>query len=69
MCPVYQNVDAMPHTNPTEIKANLLAQLTAPVCWTQSVMNMMNDGADEFVELGPGTVLSGLVGKIKRSLK
>ena len=69
LCPVYQNVDAKPHTDPAQIKANLLAQLTAPVRWTQSVVNMINDGADEFVELGPGTVLSGLIGKIKRSMR
>jgi len=69
LCPVYQNVDAKPHTAPAEIKANLLTQLTAPVRWTQSVVNMICDGADEFVELGPGNVLSGLIGKIKRSLK
>ena len=61
MCPVYQNVDAKPHTNPAEIKANLVAQLTAPVRWTQSVQNMIADGATEFVELGPGKVLQGLV--------
>lgn len=69
LCPVYQNVDAKPHTAPTEIKSNLLTQLTAPVRWTQSVINMIADGADEFIELGPGNVLSGLVGKVKRSLK
>ena len=69
LCPVYQNVDAKPHTDPAEIKANLLTQLTAPVRWTQSVINMIGDGADEFIELGPGNVLSGLVGKVKRSLR
>ena len=69
LCPVYQNVDAKPHTDPVEIKANLLTQLTAPVRWTQSVINMIGDGADEFIELGPGNVLSGLVGKVKRSLR
>ena len=53
-CPVYQNVDAKPHTDPAEIKANLVAQLTAPVRWTQTVQNMVADGADEFIELGPG---------------
>lgn len=63
-CPVYQNVDAMPHTDPAEIKANLIAQLTAPVRWTQSVQHMVADGATSFVELGPGKVLQGLVGKI-----
>ena len=66
--PVYQNVDAMPHTDPAEIKANLVAQLTAPVRWTKSVQNMVADGADEFVEVGPGKVLQGLVGKIARGV-
>ena len=64
ICPVYQNVDAKPHTNPEEIKKNLLVQLTAPVKWTYSVENMVADGADSFVELGPGTVLQGLIKKI-----
>lgn len=66
ICPVYQNVDALPHTDPEEIKANLLAQLTAPVKWTNSVKNMMSSGATEFVECGPGKVLTGLIGKIAR---
>ena len=64
-CPVYQNVDALPHTNPEEIKANLIAQLTAPVRWTQSVRNMIADGAESFTECGPGNVLTGLIRKIK----
>ena len=68
VCPVYQNVDAKPHTDPEEIKANLVAQLTAPVRWTQSVQNMVADGATEFVELGPGKVLQGLVAKISREV-
>lgn len=63
-CPVYQNVDALPHTDPAEIKRNLIAQLTAPVRWTQTVRNMVADGATSFTELGPGKVLQGLVGKI-----
>lgn len=63
VCPVYQNVTAKPSTNPDEIKANLLAQLTAPVRWTQSVQNMVEDGATHFVELGPGKVLQGLIAK------
>ena len=67
-CPVYQNVDALPHTDPAEIKANLIAQLTAPVRWTQTVKNMIADGATEFVELGPGKVLQGLVAKINRDV-
>lgn len=65
VCPVYQNVDGKPHTSPAEIKANLLAQLTSPVRWTQDVQAMMADGATEFVELGPGKVLQGLIRKIK----
>lgn len=64
VCPVYQNVTAKPSTDPEEIKANLLAQLTSPVKWTQSVRNMIEDGADHFTELGPGKVLQGLVSKI-----
>lgn len=68
VCPVYQNVDALPHTDPAEIKANLVAQLTAPVRWTQTVKNMIADGATEFVELGPGKVLQGLVSKIDRAM-
>ncbi len=68
MCPVYQNVDALPHIDPAEIKGNLLAQLTAPVRWTQSVRRMVADGATEFVELGPGKVLQGLVSKIERGM-
>ena len=64
MCPVYQNVTAMPTTDSLEIKKNLLAQLTAPVRWTQSVVNMVADGADNFIECGPGKVLQGLVSKI-----
>ena len=67
VCPVYQNVDALPHTDPEEIKANLVAQLTAPVRWTQTVRNMIADGATEFVELGPGKVLQGLVAKIDKT--
>lgn len=67
VCPVYQNVDALPHTDPAEIKGNLIAQLTAPVRWTQTVKNMIADGATEFVELGPGKVLQGLISKIDRA--
>ena len=69
VCPIYQNVDALPHTDPVEIKENLLKQLTSPVCWTQSVMNMIADGMTDFVECGPGTVLTGLVGRIQKSLE
>lgn len=68
VCPIYQNVDAKPHTDPAEIKANLVAQLTAPVRWTQTVRNMIADGATEFVELGPGKVLQGLVSKIDKEV-
>lgn len=68
VCPVYQNVDALPHTDPVEIKANLVAQLTAPVRWTQTVRNMVADGATEFIELGPGKVLQGLVAKIEKGM-
>jgi len=64
VCPVYQNVDAKPQTNPCAIKDNLLKQLTAPVRWTQSIQKMVEDGATEFIELGPGSVLQGLVRKI-----
>ena len=66
-CPVYQNVDARPHTSPEEKKANLVAQLTSPVKWTQSVQAMAADGAEEFVELGPGKVLQGLIAKIVKN--
>ena len=64
ICPVYQNVDAKPHTEAEEIKANSIAQLTGAVRWTQSVERMIADGADYFKELGPGNVLQGLVKKI-----
>ena len=69
ICPIYQNVDALPHTDPAEIKANLIAQLTAPVRWTRLVQNMVGDGVVEYVELGPGTVLQGLIGKISPDAK
>ncbi len=68
ICPVYQNVDALPHTDPAEIKGLLVAQLTAPVRWTQTVKKMIADGATEFVELGPGKVLQGLVSKIDKEV-
>tara|TARA_R100000306_G_scaffold5939_10_gene8433 strand:- start:5819 stop:6700 length:882 start_codon:yes stop_codon:yes gene_type:complete len=66
-CPVYQNVSTFAVTDPEEIKKNLIFQLTAPVKWTQSVQNMIKDGADHFIEVGPGNVLQGLVKKIDRS--
>lgn len=69
ICPVYQNVDALPHTSPAEIKANLLQQLTSPVRWTQSVINMLADGMTEFVECGPGTVLTKLIERVQRDVE
>ena len=67
-CPIYQNVTALPETDPQRIKDNLLQQLTSPVRWTQSVKNMLADGATEFREIGPGTVLQGLVGRISKAV-
>lgn len=66
VCPIYQNIDARPYTSPEDIKLNLIAQLTGAVRWTQTVKNMMIDGAEEFVEVGPGNVLQGLVKKVDR---
>ena len=68
ICPVYQNVDAKPYTDPEKIKSNLILQLTAPVRWTQSVKNMIADGATSFTELGPGSVLCGLISKIDKEV-
>ncbi len=68
-CPVYQNVDARPHTDPARIKANLIAQLTAPVRWTQTMQAMLADGAKKVVEVGPGNVLQGLFKKVDRALE
>lgn len=68
VCPVYQNVSTTGETDPDTIKKNLIAQLTSPVKWTQSVHQMIADGATEFVELGPGSVLQGLISKIDRSV-
>lgn len=68
VCPVYQNVDGKPHTDPKEIKENLIKQLTAPVRWTQDIQAMINDGATEFIEIGPGAVLQGLVKKINKEV-
>ncbi len=67
-CPIYQDVDAKPHTDPAEIKANLLQQLTAPVRWSHIVANMVADGMTEAEELGPGKVLQGLIGKTSRDV-
>jgi [acyl-carrier-protein] S-malonyltransferase len=68
-CPVYQNVDALAHTSPEEIKANLIKQLTSPVRWTKTVQNIIAQGVSEFVECGPGNVLQGMMRKIDRSVK
>jgi [acyl-carrier-protein] S-malonyltransferase len=67
-CPVYQNVDAKPHTDAAEIKANLIAQLTGSVRWTASVQNMIADGADDFTECGPGKALQGMIGRIDKTV-
>jgi [acyl-carrier-protein] S-malonyltransferase len=69
VCPVYQNVDAKPHTNPSEIKQNLISQLTAPVRWAQTMKNMIADGAKSFTELGPGKVLQGMVMKVNKEVE
>ena len=69
VCPVYQNVDAQPYTDAESIKKNLIAQLTAPVRWTQIVEKMVEDGVTEFTEVGPGTVLQGLVTKVSKEVK
>lgn len=69
VCPVYQNVDAHPHTEPQDIQQNLIKQLTAPVLWTQTIQNMISDGATSFVEAGPGKVLQGLVKKVNKSVE
>lgn len=68
VCPVYQNVSTKGETNSETIKKNLIAQLTSPVKWTQSIENMIADGATEFIELGPGSVLQGLVAKINKDV-
>ncbi|PRY53892.1 [acyl-carrier-protein] S-malonyltransferase [Arcticibacter pallidicorallinus] len=67
-CPVYQNIDAKPYTDPKDIKHNLIAQLTGPVRWTQTVQRMLEDGATSFTEVGPGNVLQGLVKKVNRTI-
>jgi [acyl-carrier-protein] S-malonyltransferase len=67
-CPVYQNVDGKPHTNPAEIKENLIAQLTSSVRWTACVTNMIADGADDFTECGPGKALQGMIGRIDKTV-
>lgn len=67
-CPVYQNVDAKPHTNPEEIKSNLIAQLTGSVRWTATIQNMIADGANDFTECGPGKTLQGMIGRIDKNV-
>ena len=69
VCPVYQNVTALPVMDPETIRANLIAQLTSPVRWTQTVQNMIADGATRFAEVGPGTVLQGLIKKVDRNVE
>ena len=67
VCPIYQNIDAKPYKDPAQIKHNLIAQLTGPVRWTQTVMHMLEDGATSFTEVGPGNVLQGLVKKVDKA--
>ena len=67
-CPVYQNVDGKPHTDPADIKANLIAQLTSSVRWPSCVQNMIADGADDFTECGPGKALQGMIGRIDKNV-
>ena len=69
LCPVYQNVSALPVSDPAQIKANLIAQLTAPVRWTQTVINMLADGADSYTEVGPGSALQGMIKKVDRAVQ
>jgi [acyl-carrier-protein] S-malonyltransferase len=68
-CPIFQNVDAKSYTNPNEIKQNLISQLTSPVRWTQTMINMLEAGATSFTELGPGNVLQGLVKKVNKDIE
>ncbi|SDI67404.1 ACP S-malonyltransferase [Mucilaginibacter sp. P25] len=69
ICPIYQNIDAKPYTDPERIKHNLIAQLTGAVRWTQTVMHMLEDGATSFTEVGPGNVLQGLVKKVDKTVE
>jgi len=68
VCPIYQNIDARPYTDPEQIKQNLIRQLTGAVRWTQTVVRMIEDGATSFTEVGPGNVLQGLVKKVDRAM-
>ena len=68
LCPIYQNVDGKPHTEPEEIKANLIAQLTSSVRWTSCINNMIEDGADDFTECGPGKALQGMIARINKNV-
>ena len=68
VCPVYQNVNAMPSVDPEVIKSNLVSQLTSPVRWTQSIINMISGGASSFTEVGPGNVLQGLIKKVNKDI-
>ncbi len=69
VCPIYQNVNAQPSSDPAVIRTNLISQLTSPVRWTQTAQNMIADGATQFIEVGPGTVLQGLIKKVDRSVE
>ncbi len=69
ICPIFQNVNASPVSDPDEIKSNLIAQLTAPVRWTQTVINMLAEGADSFTEVGPGSALQGMIKKVDRAVQ
>jgi [acyl-carrier-protein] S-malonyltransferase len=69
ICPIYQNATALRVTDPLQIKQNLIDQLTAPVLWTQMVQHMIADGADNFIEIGPGNVLQGLIAKIGNNVE
>jgi len=68
-CPIYQNVNALPETDPEIIRINLMAQLTSPVRWTQTIQNMIANGATHFIEVGPGNVLQGLIKKVDRAME
>ena len=69
ICPIYQNVNGLAFSSENEIKKNLISQLTSPVRWTQSINQMIKDGANEFIEVGPGKVLQGLFKKVDRTIE